>query len=104
MLIGYDIIWLGNAPDVWTDDCVTFKCLEIVPKKTTDLWRSIVLFLISLQMSFDFSEMLHKQAVCLLYFVKIHLHMLFHLTQMLQFNWSEMYKPMTFSCWLSKTE
>ena len=50
---------------VLADELGTFRHLEIVSKDEPDLWKSTILFLTSLLVSFDFPMMSHKEAVCL---------------------------------------
>ena len=50
---------------VWTDECGTFRHLEIVPKDEPDLWMSTIFFMISWLISFYFSMSHVQEAVCL---------------------------------------
>jgi hypothetical protein len=57
---------------VCTDECGTFRLLEIAPKNEPDLWVSTIVFLKSWLISFDFPIMSSKEALSLKAGLEIH--------------------------------
>ena len=59
---------------VCTDECCTFRRLEIAPKDEPDLWRSTIISLRSWLISFDFPMMSSKEALSLKVGLEIYIH------------------------------